>query len=302
LPHGRVYEYAMSVSMYHSQVDRLIKDIADLQKKQADESSKATKARGDALRVANSISRTTSESMLRQKQRDIQRHEEKAAGHEKRVAQYADQIASKRRALTSAEASLSRAQGHQRQKDEREAKRKREQELRDIREIERARRLASDPFPAALTARPPEMQRVANAPKEGYEYDVCLTFAGENRDYVEMVARGLQAKGVRVFYDEDETTTLWGKNLVEYFDWVYRKASRYCVMFISEHYAKKPWTRHERRSALARALEEDEEYILPARFDDTELEGLPPTVGYLDLAEIAPATLIEHILKKLNPG
>jgi hypothetical protein len=30
----------------------------------------------------------------------------------------------------------------------------------------------------------------------------------------------------------------------------------------------------------------------PARFDDTELEGLRPTVGYLDLRKIAPETLV----------
>jgi len=71
-------------------------------------------------------------------------------------------------------------------------------------------------------------------------------------------------------------------------------------MFISEAYAAKPWTRHERRSALARALEEEEEYILPARFDDTELPGLRPTIAYLDLRTIAPETLVEFVAEKLT--
>ena len=35
---------------------------------------------------------------------------------------------------------------------------------------------------------------------------------------------------------------------------------RYCVMFISKNYANKIWTSHERRSALAKAIEEKEEY------------------------------------------
>jgi hypothetical protein len=43
-------------------------------------------------------------------------------------------------------------------------------------------------------------------------------------------------------------------NLTEHFDRIYREASRLCVMCISEHYARKPWTRYERRSAPARAL------------------------------------------------
>lgn len=286
--------------MYRNQVDRLVKEIAGLEKKLADERSYTTRARGDALRVQNSITSSTSESMLRSKLRDAQRHEEKAAAHEKRAAHFSDQIATKRRSLTSAESSLDRALNQARQKEERAAKRKREDELRHVRELESARRATSHPFPAPLAARPMVPPNALTTGASGYEYDVCLSFAGENRDYVQMVARGLQAHGVRVFYDEDEKVKLWGKNLTEHFDRIYRKASRYCVMFISEHYARKPWTRHERRSALARALEEEEEYILPARFDDTELEGLPPTVSYLDLTEIAPATLVDHLVEKLE--
>lgn len=105
---------------------------------------------------------------------------------------------------------------------------------------------------------------------------------------------------MKVFYDEDETANLWGKDLAEHLDYIYRKASRFCVMFVSEAYAKKPWTRHERRSALARAIEEESEYILPTRFDDTDLDGLPPTIAYLDLRQYAPATLVDFLLEKLD--
>jgi hypothetical protein len=38
-----------------------------------------------------------------------------------------------------------------------------------------------------------------------YEYDVCLSFAGEHRPYVEKVTHELKEHGVRVFYDLDET-------------------------------------------------------------------------------------------------
>ena len=40
-----------------------------------------------------------------------------------------------------------------------------------------------------------------------------------------MVAEGLKARGVKVFYDEDEKVTLWGKDLGEFFDRIYRKAA-----------------------------------------------------------------------------
>ena len=136
---------------------------------------------------------------------------------------------------------------------------------------------------------------------EDIQYDVCLSFAGEDRSYVERVADELRLKGVRVFYDKYERVELWGKDLYSHLDYVYRQAAGYCVIFISEHYASKLWTNHERRSAQARAFTANKEYILPARFDDTEVPGLPGTVGYLDLRHLNEAKLAESIIEKLGP-
>lgn len=131
-------------------------------------------------------------------------------------------------------------------------------------------------------------------------YDVALTFAGEDRRYVETVATKLKEAEVRVFYDRLEEATLWGKDLYTHLDEVYRKLARYCVMFISKHYRDKLWTNHERESAQARAFEENQEYILPARFDDTEIPGVRPTTGYLDLRRHSPESVAELILQKLG--
>ena len=138
--------------------------------------------------------------------------------------------------------------------------------------------------------------------EEPLAYDVSLSFAGEQRDYVESVAAGLRERGVRVFYDKFEPAELWGKDLVEHLLWVYRDAARYCVLFVSKEYAAKAWPTHERRSALERALADGvNEYLLPARFDDTEVPGLRNTIGYVDLTEIEPDELVELIRKKLGP-
>ena len=80
-------------------------------------------------------------------------------------------------------------------------------------------------------------------------YDVCLSFAGEQRPYVSEAADALRSFGIRVFYDDYEKAALWGKDLYEHLDWVYRKVARYCLVFISSDYAAKVWTTHERRSA-----------------------------------------------------
>lgn len=132
------------------------------------------------------------------------------------------------------------------------------------------------------------------------QYDVALSFAGEDHEYVCKVAEQLQTREVRVFYDTFEEVALWGENLTEIFVDVYMNRARYAVLFISEHYRDKVWARLERRAALARALNEDQAYILPARFDDTEIEGLLPTIAYLDLRELSPAELSVMICEKIS--
>lgn len=132
------------------------------------------------------------------------------------------------------------------------------------------------------------------------KYDVCLSFAGEDRPYVDEVARHLTELGVTRFYDTDEQADLWGKNLIEHLDQIYRHDSRFCVMFVSEHYARKMWTKHERQSAFDRALISDTEYVLPVRFDDTDLPALRVGTGYLDLRRLTPRELAEMIAEKVG--
>lgn len=133
-----------------------------------------------------------------------------------------------------------------------------------------------------------------------FKYDIALSFAGEDRQFVDKVAEILKSENVKVFYDKFETVDLWGKDLALHFDYVYRKSARYCVPFISKSYKEKIWTRHEIRTAISRAIVENEEYILPARFDDTELDGIRPTIGFVDLRYTSPEKLAEMILEKLK--
>jgi hypothetical protein len=88
---------------------------------------------------------------------------------------------------------------------------------------------------------------------------------------------------------------------VEFFDEIYRKRSRFCVMFVSRQYAERMWTTHERRSAQARALQEKgSEYILPIVVEEAEVPALLPTVGYLPLAKYPVEEIAELLIKKLR--
>lgn len=133
-----------------------------------------------------------------------------------------------------------------------------------------------------------------------YEYDAALSFAGEDRDYVEQVAIILKGNGVKVFYDKFEEANLWGKDLFTYLNDIYKKRARFTIMFISNNYKEKLWTTHERKSMQERAFKESKEYILPVRFDDTEIPGLQETLGYIDLNKKSPSELVDTVLEKLE--
>lgn len=131
------------------------------------------------------------------------------------------------------------------------------------------------------------------------KYDVALSFAGEERIYVDNVANELRRQGINVFYDRFEEADLWGKDLYAYLSEIYQKKAQFTVMFISKAYGEKLWTNHERMAAQARAFQESQEYILPARFDDTEIPGILPTIGYISLKDRTSEELVSIIKRKL---
>jgi len=132
-----------------------------------------------------------------------------------------------------------------------------------------------------------------------FEYDIALSFAGEDRALVEQLASLLVEDGVRVVYDAYEKALLWGKDLYQHLQIVYRDRAQYCLIFVSHRYADKLWTKHELRQAQARAFKERQEYILPVRLDDTEIPGLNATVGYIDLRTHSIQDLRGLVLQKL---
>ena len=290
--------------MYSNQVNRLAAELASLRGKLGDERKRLAEANAKAMRAVEGLGKARTASQLTARGREVERHQKAAASHEKKTADVEKAIARSQKNLATAQANLERAQRNDQKQADREAEKRRKAEIDHIRKLEQQRR-AVTLLPDAIAARP-RRSISRRAPMETAQfddtYDVCLSFAGEQRDYVELIATELKKAGLEVFYDQDEDIApkLWGRDLGEYLDYIYRQGSRFCLMFISADYAEKAWAIHERRSALARVIEEGGDYLLPARFDDTELPGLRPTTGYVDLREIAPQTLVEFVLKKLG--
>jgi hypothetical protein len=133
-----------------------------------------------------------------------------------------------------------------------------------------------------------------------FKYDVAVSFAGEDRPLVEEFVNILASNNVSVFYDSWEQAKLWGKDLYQYLDMIYSQAAQYCIIFVSKNYVEKAWTKHELKSAQARAFQQNSEYILPIKLDDTELPGIPGTIAYIDIRHVKIDEVARLLLEKLN--
>ena len=131
-----------------------------------------------------------------------------------------------------------------------------------------------------------------------YYYDVVLSFAGEDREYVEECADILTALGIKGFYDSYEQDVLWGKDLYTFLADIYSNKARYAIVFISQHYVKKCWTKHEFKFINERMFNSETEYLLPVFLDDTKLCGIPETQGYL--TNKTPYEVAVMFAKKIN--
>ena len=143
----------------------------------------------------------------------------------------------------------------------------------------------------------------AEVPRE-FEFDVALSYASENGDYVRKVARALKKRAVTVFYDQDRKVDPWGEILHEFLTRVYVDRSRYVVVFLSTHYLKKEWPIHELRSAESRLLLEKSAYVLPVLLEDVEIPESLKARGYIDAQrkKMRPRKLAAEIEQKTEPG
>lgn len=232
--------------MYAARVNTLTGDLASLRAKLADAKTRFADDNAKALRAVEALSKAKTSSQFSSKRRDVERYQKVAAAQEKRIGEIEKQIVAKQKSLKSAEESLARAKREERKKDEREAEKRRRADIDHLKQMERERRSVTA-LPEGFAARPRAgvLSRTPTQHSGPTEtYDVCLSFAGEQRDYVEMIAAQLKKAGRKVFYDQDEEIApmIWGRDLGEYLDYIYREASRFCLMFISEDYATKAWT------------------------------------------------------------
>ncbi|WP_292502135.1 toll/interleukin-1 receptor domain-containing protein [Mesorhizobium sp.] len=112
--------------------------------------------------------------------------------------------------------------------------------------------------------------------QHGRRFDVAVSCAGPDRQFVREVVQRLLRAGLAVYYDDSESNQAWmvGRNLEEATLRIYREESSCCAVFLSTHYAASRWTRAELAAALERNAG-DSGYVRPVRLDDTVFSEIP---------------------------
>ena len=133
--------------------------------------------------------------------------------------------------------------------------------------------------------------------KQSYEFDFSISFAGPDRPVADELAQKLAQRGLVVFYDEFYTSRLLGKQLDREFEWTFGRGTRFFVPLISRSYRERAWPQLEWAIACKEA-QHREDFILPLRLDDTPLLGMPDSVGFLDLRQLAIDRVVDILADK----
>lgn len=141
---------------------------------------------------------------------------------------------------------------------------------------------------------------------ENYEYDVALSFAGENRELAKHIANQLRELDVPVFYDEAFEANFLGKAWTKKFKEIFADESRYVVVLLDKYHAEKIWPTFEREHFAPRVADE---HVIPIYLDDTKFVGIPADIigvrfkydqGDPDWRERADREIVEKLIDKLT--
>ena len=93
----------------------------------------------------------------------------------------------------------------------------------------------------------PDFVREVGFTKVDYDenYDIALSFAGEDRGFADHLRDSLEELGHSIFYDFAEQHRIIGEDVEKYLGPIYRSGSRYVVAILGEMYGRKRWTLFE---------------------------------------------------------
>ena len=222
----------MSIEMHQRNVNNLDKEIATLEKKKAEVDKKIANLHAKIGSIQKSITKNTSVTTLKSKQRQIDSLNKEINRNTKNSADYSKKIADKRKRKNAEYLKL--------QKAEQTEKKKQEKEINDIKNNyeDRIRELTQMTTMVEKNIQFKEMQDLE-------EYDVFVSHAWEDKEsFVDEFVTCLKKLDLKVWYDKDQIS--WGDSMRKRIDEGLKKSTFGVAVLTPNYIAEgKYWTKAE---------------------------------------------------------
>lgn len=235
----------MSISTISNNIARTQKELADIVHKISLETKKETTYSNRISQITRSITKNTSESMLKSKQGEIQRKQNDIAKVHVKKATLAKNEADKTKKLLKLKQDLTK-------EGEKERKKLLDLEKKQQREQMAFQQKLQNEIKQTAVIQASHTNKPINQSLLNEEYDLFISHASEDKDeFVRPLAETLENLGVRVWYDE--FTLKVGDSLRKSIDHGLVR-SRFGTVIISSSFCSKNWTQYELDSMVAREM------------------------------------------------
>lgn len=238
----------MSISSLQQKEKTLLNDINRLDKNLASEQKKASDADKKIADCQATISRSKVAATIRSKERTIESETKKSISAKSKIADISGKIAKKRKELGDTQVKLSKARTEESEKFQKELKRSYDRQITKMKQIqnEEIKVVQSEVF---------------NDPSlNDKEYDIFISYASEDSDYVDKLEASLKKEGVSIW--RDKSNIGWGQSIRQSIDNGLLK-SKFGLIVISSKYIEKYWTGYELDGILNKESSTGRQMILP---------------------------------------
>ncbi len=133
-------------------------------------------------------------------------------------------------------------------------------------------------------------------------YDVAFSFAGENRNFVEIIRNALLSKNLKIFYDNSSTSELWGEDLSITLPDHYN-SSKLVILFVDKYYLQKMWTIFERQTIISNYIESNgikNVIVVLLNGFNKKIPGIPKGIDYFNCITKEPNRIIDLLINKIT--
>ena len=282
----------MSISITQNNIERTQREIQNLNRKLTDETKKEADRTDKIIRAKEAISRTSSDSTVRNKLREIERYEREIGQVHKKKADLTKQVADKTSKLHSYQQELMKEQNREQKKlldslkqQQLQAQRERESLLSHI-------------------ARPSVTRGDGASLLPAVEHDAFISHASEDKvDLVLPLAEKLTEAGFDIWYDDFQLTV--GDSLRRSIDRGLAN-SRFGIVVLSPSFFAKDWPQYELDGLVDREMSQGRKVILPLwhKVSKDEVQSYSPSLANKVALNTATYTLdeiVEQLSKVLKP-